>query len=75
MLIIFATAMCFFNARSVGFYTAEIKDQKALVQEYETRDKDYRKLIDGAKNGEYAIYDFDISKYYNETTQKFTKVN
>lgn len=75
ILIIFATAMCFFNARSVGYYTAEIKDQKSLVQEYEIRDKDYRKLIDGAKNGEYAIYNFDISKWYNESTQKFTKVN
>ena len=75
MLIIFATAMCFFNARSVGYYTAEIKDQKSLVQEYETRDKDYRKLIDGAKNGTYEIQKFDISQFWDESKNDFKYKN
>lgn len=69
VLIIFATAMCFFNARSVGFYTNEIKDQKALVQEYETRDKDFRKLIDNKED--YNTHLFDLTPYWNNIKGDF----
>lgn len=71
VLILFATVMCFFNARSVGNYTQDIKDQKQLIQEYETRDKDYKTLIQGAQNGTYNIQYFDISQFWNPSSQTF----
>lgn len=74
IFIIFATAMCYFNAKSVGYYSSEIKDQKELVAKYETYDKDYRRLIDGARNGTYEIQTFNISQFYNEETKKFNYI-
>lgn len=69
VFILFATAMCFFNARSVGYYTDKIKDQEALVQEYETRDKDYRKLIDNKED--YNTYLFDLTPFWSDTKGDF----
>ena len=72
ILILFATVMCYFNARSVGYYQAEIKDQQALIQQYETYDKDYRELIDNAGEGKkYNIHLFDITEFYNESKGDF----
>ena len=68
VLIIFATAMFYFNARAVGWHTADIKEQKQIVQKFETYDKDYTKLIEGAKNGTYEIQYFDIAQFWNGTS-------
>lgn len=76
ILILFSTIMCVFNARWVGSYNAEIKDQKALIQEYETRDKDYRELIDNAGDGKkYNVHLFDITQFYSETKGDFNYIN
>lgn len=71
IIILFASVMCFYSAKSASYYTYDIKDQKELVLEYETRDKDYMTLINGAKEGIYEIQEFDITPYYNESTQSF----
>lgn len=71
IIILFASVMCFYSAKSASYYNYDIKDQKELVLEYETRDKDYMTLINGAKEGIYEIQEFDIIPYYNESTQSF----
>lgn len=75
MLIIFATVMCFINARSVGYYTGEIKKQNEIVEQYKTYDKDYQTLINGAENGTYEIQYFDISQFWNESSNKFQYIS
>lgn len=76
--LIFVFAIAFFTCVSFGRFAANnsrnIKEQQLIIQEYETRDKDYKKLIAGAETngGTYAVQEFDISKYYNEQLQMFT---
>lgn len=74
MIIVFASIMCFYSAKSASYYTYDIKDQKEIVLEYETRDKDYMTLINGAKEGTYQIYEFDISTYWNPAINDFNYV-
>lgn len=71
IIILFASVMCFYSAKSASYYTYDIKDQQELVLEYETRDKDYMTLINGAKEGTYQTYEFDISTYWNPAINDF----
>ena len=72
-LVVFLIAcfVCVTFGRSVGYMNTEIKDQQTLIASYETRDKDYKTLIQGAKNGTYELQYFDISQYYNDYTKTF----
>ena len=74
LIFVFAIAcfLCVNFGRFTSGYASNIKEQKLIVAEYETRDKDYKKLIQGATDGTYEIQDFDINQFYNEGTQKFT---
>ncbi len=74
VILLFCGAMCFFNAKSVGYYANQIKDQKAIVQQFETYDEDYMTLIKGAEEGTYEVQEFDITPYWNATLQKFDYV-
>ena len=71
MIILFASVMCYYSAKSASYYTHDIKKQQEKVLYRETRDKDYMTLINGAKAGIYEIQEFDITPYYNESTQSF----
>lgn len=71
MLFAISCFMCVIFCRFASGYGANIKEQKLLIAEYETRDKDYKKLIQGAKDGIYEVQEFDISEFYRETTKTF----
>lgn len=68
VVLLFCGAMCFFNARSVGYTSNQIKDQQEQVEYFETRDEDYMTLIKGAKKGIYETQYFDISQFWNGTS-------
>ena len=75
LTVVFAIA-CFMTVmfgRFTASYGRDIKDQKSIVAQYETRDKDYKKLISNAKNGVsgYEIQEFDISTFYDSSSHTF----
>lgn len=71
VVFLIACFVCVTFGRSVGKMNSDIKDQNTLIASYETRDKDYKTLIQGAKNGTYELQYFDISQFYNDYTQTF----
>lgn len=77
LIVVFAITcfMAVMFGRFTVSYNTDIKEQKLIIAEYETRDKDYMKLINGAKNGTYEIQEFDIREFYNSTTGTFKYVH
>ena len=73
LIVVFAIS-CFMLVtfgRFTAAYNTDIKEQKLIIEQYETRDKDYMKLINGAKSGTYEKQTFDISEFYNTSTSTF----
>lgn len=76
LIVVFAIAcfMLVIFGRFTAAYNTDIKEQKLIIEQYETRDKDYKKLIANAKDGEagFELQTFDITPYYNAGSQTFT---
>lgn len=73
IIFVFAIILCVTWGRTVGGYADNIKDQKELVEYYETYDKDYKTLIKNVNDGKagFEKQTFDITPFYNSSTNDF----